>query len=352
MNSELMDEADLIATALAGLKPLGFKATLQKVNPRAAHLQADALARIANGKEHVDVVIEARRHATPATLGAILAQANAQAMAHGKAVILVTDYVTPPVADLLRGAQQQFIDLAGNAYLEAPGWLVFIVGRKPLRTGAPVHAAKGTTPAGMKVAFALLCDQGLVDMPYRAIAQAAGVALGAVPGILADMRETGQIWVVGKVRRLQANKRMLDHWAMVYARTLRPKTLMATYTTEHFRDWEKWTLDPGQVKWGAEPAAALLTHHLRPGVLTLYTEKLPVKLMIDQRLKPVHTPVYVALVEVRKPFWGPTLAAGPREDTVPPVLIYADLLATGDARCIETAQKVYDDYLAQFLPAA
>ena len=347
-----MNEAKLIAAALAGLAPLGLKATLQKGNIRAARPEADAFARIAKGKIHVDVVIEAKYTATPATLGAILAQAKAQALAHDKPVILVTDYVTPPVADRLRADQQQFIDVAGNAYLEAPGWFVFVVGRKPVRTGAPTHAAKGATPAGLKVAFALLCDPTLVDAPHRTIALAAGVALGAVPGILADMRETGQLWVVGKVRRLQANKRMLDHWAMMYARTLRPKTLTAIYTTEDFQDWEKWTLDPRHVKWGAEPAAALLTRYLRPGILTLYTEKLPVKLLIDQRLKPVHAPTDAALVEVRKPFWGATLAAGPREDTVPPVLIYADLLATGDARCIETAQKVYDDYLAQFLPAA
>lgn len=347
-----MNEADLIAAALAGLAPLGFKATLQKGNIRAARPEADAFARIAKGKAQVDVVIEAKRTATPATLGAILAQAKAQALAHDKPVILVTDYVTPPVADRLRADRQQFIDVAGNAYLEAPGWFVFVVGRKPVRTGAPTHAAKGATPAGLKVAFALLCDPALVDAPHRTIALAAGVALGAVPGILADMRENGELVVVGKVRRLQANKRMLDHWAMMYARTLRPKTLMATYTTEHFRDWEKWTLDPKQVKWGAEPAAALLTRYLRPGILTLYTEKLPVKMMIDQRLKPVHAPTEQAMIEVRKPFWGETLAAGPRKDTVPPVLIYADLLATGDARCIETAQKVYDDYLAQFLPAA
>ena len=62
-----MNEADLIATALAGLTPLGLKATLQKGNPRAAHPRADAFARIAKGKAHVDVVIEAKRNATPAT---------------------------------------------------------------------------------------------------------------------------------------------------------------------------------------------------------------------------------------------------------------------------------------------
>ena len=346
-----MNDADIIATALAGLTPLGLKATLQRGILRVAQPRADAFARIAKGKVHVNVVIEAKRTATPATLGAMMEQAKAQALAHGKPVILVTDYVTPPVADRLRLAQQQFIDVAGNAYLEAPGWFVFVVGRKPVRTGAPRHAAKGATPAGMKVAFALLCDPALADAPHRTIALAAGVALGAVPGILADMRETGQLFVVGKVRRLQANKRMLDHWAMVYARTLRPKTLMATYTAPNFGEWQTWTLDPTHMKWGAEPAAALLTGYLRPGILTLYTEKLPARFIHDQRLTRAHVLANTTLVEVRKPFWGETLVAGPREDTVPPVLVYADLLATGDARCIETAQQVYEEYLARLLPA-
>ena len=120
-----MNETDLIAFALAGLTPLGFNATVQKGNIRATRPEVDAFARIAKGKVQLDVVIEAKRAATPATLGAILAQTKAQALAHGKPVILVTDYVTPPVADRLRAEEQQFIDLAGNAYLEAPGWFVF-----------------------------------------------------------------------------------------------------------------------------------------------------------------------------------------------------------------------------------
>jgi Transcriptional regulator, AbiEi antitoxin, Type IV TA system len=33
---------------------------------------------------------------------------------------------------------------------------------------------------------------------------------------------------------------------------------------------------------------------------------------------------------------------------VPPVLVYADLLATGDGRCMETAQMVYDRTLLDF----
>lgn len=31
--------------------------------------------------------------------------------------------------------------------------------------------------------------------------------------------------------------------------------------------------------------------------------------------------------------------------TAPPLLVYADLLSTGDQRCIETANIIYDKYL-------
>ena len=37
------------------------------------------------------------------------------------------------------------------------------------------------------------------------------------------------------------------------------------------------------------------------------------------------------------------------KDVTPALLTYADLLATGDQRNIETAKIIYDQYLAQFI---
>ncbi len=34
---------------------------------------------------------------------------------------------------------------------------------------------------------------------------------------------------------------------------------------------------------------------------------------------------------------------------VPPLLIYADLMATGDARVIEAAEIIYDNYLTRLI---
>jgi len=342
-------EATLLDRAAQALKGHGLAVAVQKEPRTGRHLRADAWLRVGKGKAHVDYVVEAKRTVTPATLGAAVMQLRHIADAAGRPPLLVADYLTPPIADQLRANQQQFADTAGNAYLEGPAFLVYVTGRKP-KEGKVTRPNKTFTATGLKVLFALICDPELADAPHRTIAAAAAVALGAVPAALADLQQLGKLLVATK-RRLNGDKRLLDEWALAYARALRGKTLLATYVAQKFDTWQKWELDPAQARWGGEPAAHLLVQYLRPGVLTIYTEKLPPRLMVEQRLVKAGRMAQEHLVEVRKPFWGETLRTEGRVDTVPPALVYADLLATGDGRCIETAQMVYEQYLAGLFPA-
>lgn len=345
-------KTDLIDHAAAALEPLGLALQKMKQPSGIPQLPADAWARVARGREHIDYLAEARRTVTPATLGALLMQLRHMAEAAGRPALLVTDYVTPQVAETLRTQHQQFVDAAGNAYLEGPGLFVYVTGRKLRERHTTPRGNKMFATAGLKVLFALLCDPALADAPYRGIAAAAGVALGAVPAALADLRQARHLIETDKVRRLLATKRLLDEWALAYAHTLRAKTLLKTYVAPNFGTWADWRLDPEQARWGGEPAANLLVRYLRPGVLTIYADKLPPRLIVEQRLVLAGPLVEANLLELRKPFWGLTLRVEGRPDTVPLPLVYADLLATGDGRCIETAQMVYDEYLARLLPAA
>lgn len=345
-------ETELIDRATQGLRDLGLKVVVLKEPRGAGALRADAWLRIGKGKETTDYLVETKRVVTPATLGATLAQLRDQAAAAKRPALLIADYLTPPVAEKLREQQQQFADAVGDAYLEGPALFVYVVGRKPPGEQARTRTAKTFTANGLKVLFALLCDPALAAEPHRTIAAAAGVALGAVPALLAALREAGHLLTAERHRRLNATKRLLDEWALAYARLLRPKTITATYTTPHFEAWKDWKIHPDQARWGGEPAAHLLVRHLKPGVLTLYADKLPPKLMIEKRIVPTGALALPPYLEVRKPFWGETLLTGVPGNTVPPVLVYADLLATGDGRCIETAQMIYDAYLAELHPAA
>ncbi len=51
-------------------------------------------------------------------------------------------------------------------------------------------------------------------------------------------------------------------------------------------------------------------------------------------------------VEILKAFWDVENEKN-RTDIVNPILIYADLMATGDPRNIETAEIIYEQELAQ-----
>jgi len=337
--------------ATRALRDLGLEVAILKKPRGAGAVRADAWLRIGKGKKTTDYLVETRRAVTPAALGATVVQLRDRAAAANRPALLITDYLTPPVAERLRELRQQFADAAGNAYLEGPALLVYVVGRKPPPARARTTAAKTFTANGLKVLFALLCDPPLAAAPHRTIAAAAGVALGAVPAVLRDLQEAGHLLIAEKNRRLNTTKRLLDEWALAYARLLRPKTKTATYNTPHFDTWKDWQIDPDQAQWGGEPAAHLLVRHLKPGVLTLYAERLPPKLVLEQRLVPAGLPSSTPHLEVRKPFWGKALVADTRANTVPPVLVYADLLATGDGRCIETAQMIYDRYLARLFRA-
>lgn len=346
-----IDEAGHLAGAKAALERAGLRVAPFRAPAGIPKTWADAWWRIGRGKDGEGYLVEVKRRVTAGTVGGVMAQLRDRAAHAGLPTLLLTDYVTPPVAGLLREREQAFVDLAGNAYLAGPGHYVYVIGQRPKARAVATHGGGTLTTNGLKVLFALLCDTALADAPQRRIAAAADVALGAVPGILKDLQAAGHLVALGQRRHFRASKRLLDDWAQAYARRLRPKTLVATYETERFDLWRDWPLQPDDVRWGAEPAAALLTDYLRPGVLTLYTERLPQRLILEQRLRQADRVGAQRHLEVRRPFWGTMAVEPPRPDVVHPVLVYADLLATGDGRCLETAQMLYEAHLARLLPA-
>ena len=352
MEDHFANDAALMEDAAAALVRLGLEAVILAQNVRLPRLELDGLMRVGKGDAQITYAVEAKRNLTPATLGAATAQLRLAAEATGHPGLLVTHCLSTPMAERLRAFNQPFADAAGNAYLEGPGLLVYVTGRKLEAEPAMAATSRAFSTSGLKVQFALICDPALADAPLRAIAAAAGVALGGVPAVLADLQRSGALLVQGKKRRLNATRRLLDDWALDYARRLRPKTLLKTYTSPDFDGWESWSIDPTHALWGGEAAARLLVQDLRPGVLTLYAEKMPARPMVEQRMTPISaTLAQQRVIELRRPFWG-KLPTAELPGSVPPALVYADLLATGDSRCLETAEMIYDRYLARLFPAA
>lgn len=338
----------LLATALETAKALGLTVTTVQTDPKLGRGHADALVRIGRGDgDEALYAVEVRQGLRPATLGATLIQLERL----GQQALLVTDYVTPPLADALRARRVAFLDAAGNAYIDHPGLLVWVKGHKPVAKQVTPQWGRAFQPTGLQVLFTLLCNPETINRPYRELATMAGVAHGTVGWVIPDLQRQGFLAeLTGKrhARRLFQLDRLLAQWVDAYARLLRPRMLIGRYYVPRLEGWRDWPLAQHGALWGGEPAAALLTNYLRPGELTIYAEKLPGMLAAEQKFLKHPAPGQTAAVEVRRRFWN--FQGDPAHlGVTPPVLIYADLLATGDARCIETAKLIYDADVARLL---
>lgn len=93
---------------------------------------------------------------------------------------------------------------------------------------------------------------------------------------------------------------------------------------------------------GGEVAAGKLTGYLKPVRITLYLDGKADELILANRLRPDLN----GAIELLEAFWT-TDEMGHRNDVAPPLLVYADLMASSDPRNIEAAKMIRANELAQ-----
>jgi hypothetical protein len=259
-----------------------------------------------------------------------------------KTHILVANYINPNLAERLKKFGIQFMDCAGNAYLNTGATFLYVKGNKldNIVNDPPTRLFK---PGGLQVLFVLLCNPDWVRAPYREIATKAEVALGTVAWAIKDLQAQGYIIEpVKKTRRLVKREALLRLWLVGYEQLLRPRLFIKRYHAEKL-DW--WmAVNPGQGLWGGEVAAYKMTKYLKPEIITLYAPKLPDALLIKNRLRLDPK----GEIEVIEPFWNFEYPEK-KDDIVPPLLVYADLMVRADGRITETAKLVYEQYLARYI---
>lgn len=335
-------ELVLVERALDTLRNLGVEAHIDCQQPAATDRRVDYTATLRCGAKRAPFQIEAKRALRPGTLGPVLLRLQGLK----PPALLLTDYVTPQMAKMLRDAGIAFADTAGNAYLEFAGNIIYVTGNAPeqrLRAEKVVRAFQAT---GLRVVFTLLCAPELITRPTRELAAMLGVANGTVGRVIDDLAHLGFVTTMGRRdRRLHNLKGLLERWVMMYPVHLRPTLLRRRLTTDKPDWWKNEKFDPRHVVLGGEPAADRLTRYLKPGIVTLYVRGAPRPLNeIIARHRLRTDPA--GEVEVLEIFW-PAEIATELPGLAPTPLIYADLLATGDARRFEAAKLVYDEYLAR-----
>ena len=309
--------------------------------------RVDAIVNVGGAEDANTYAVEIKRYLTTAKLG-LAAEQLKDTPYKG---MLVTDYVNPKMADRLKEMELAFIDLVGNAYLNEPPIFVYIKGYRPTEKkllGTTQKPTRAFQPTGLKMLFGLLTNPELLHAPYRDIAEATDVALGTVGWVFTDMREHGFLFEgKGRERRLTQKRRLIEEWVAAYPEKLRPKLRLGRFKAPTPHWWKDVNLEFHNAQWGGEVAAAKVTHYLKPEKTVIYADAVPARFIVENQLRTDPE----GDIEILKRFWNTqqlrevTMKADAPPDIAPPLIVYADLMATADDRNVETAKMIYDQFL-------
>ncbi|MDZ7766624.1 MAG: type IV toxin-antitoxin system AbiEi family antitoxin [Melioribacteraceae bacterium] len=262
-------------------------------------------------------------------------------------LIIVTEYIFPTIAAEFREKGIQYIDTAGNIYINQLPLYIERTGRKPKEIPKRKKMKRFLKPAGMQLVYTLLCNPGIENLPYRKLAEKADVANGTVGWVMNDLKELGYLLDKKNERRLIKKDELLMRWVEEYPLQLKSKNLIGRYTTEKTNWWKEAQTDYPDITWGGEVAANILTDFLRPQNKTIYVKGNAHNILIAKyKLRKDEE----GEIEIVNKFWNFKEEERYKvKGIVNPILVYADLIATGDTRNIKIAEEIFEDEIKRYL---
>lgn len=284
---------------------------------------------------------------TPLVADLVIHQIRTSAAPQNSKPLLVSHYISPKMAALMKQKDIEYVDCAGNLYLNRLPLYIEIGGQK--HTPKAPGADRLFRPAGLKLVYQLLRNRQAVNATYRALADDSGIALGAIGSLFAELEKRGSLVTTESgERRLQAIEELLQRWQLGYIETLRPKLVLQRcqlapgYSVNQIVDRLKQFNAGRQVLIGGELGAALLTGGFQPRGAVLYLDAaLQLKTMLQLQL----TPDPKGQVTLLEPFGRQCSWSGWQPEGVTladPLLTFAELYGTATD---QVADKLYHQYL-------
>jgi len=257
--------------------------------------------------------------------------------------MLVAYKIYPALKKQLQEHNIPYLEANGNFYLKTADKWLWIEANKPLKT-EQTKGNRAFTKTGLKVVFEFMHNPELLNETYRLISEKTGTSAGNVTHIINSLKSDNFLLTIDKqtvkIRDFQA---LLIKWAEAYEHTLKPSLKVGSFRfvkEDDFYKWQEIVLETDKTLWGGEPAGDLLTNHLRPEILTLYTKEQRNDLMKKYRLIPDAS----GNVQIYKEFWN-IAHSNTSLSVVSPLLVYADLMNHKNKRNRETAQMIYEKYI-------
>lgn len=337
-----MKEEQILPPALTRFTEItGVEARILKTS-EGKKTSFDAILEISRGQQSYILEVDVKSEIRTASLSNIV---NKQKATDGK-LLMVSSYIPAPMKDELKAHGISYIEGSGNCYIETRGIYVYVNDQKIPRLKV-AEETKLWTPSGIKFLFAVLMDQELLNSSYRNIAYTAGVALGNIGSFINELKREGYVIVGTRQKQetllLENQTMLIEKWADMYRSILRPKQLVGKFrfnNSEERSNWNNQVAADLGIYWGAETAGAILTKYLSPQIYTIYFNGDRFELMRKLKIVPDQN----GEVELLRPFWNEEVFST-GDNTVPPLLAYAELISSFDSRNRETAVRIKEQYV-------
>ncbi len=266
--------------------------------------------------------------------------------ARGGDWILFAPEISGPTGQHLAAHGVHYVDLQGNCRLRlGDQYLALIEGRRAPRVSA---RDKGMRLPGYQTIFALLAKPSLVREPLRTIAEEAEVSRQAVVDALARLvhdralshTKRGYLWSP------QGWSDAVDRWAVGYHDAVRPQLIVGRF---HAPEQDPSALEErlrpaldtcGPWRWGGAAAAWRVAPHYRGDKTVVHLQEVPSDLPRRLRVVPGRDGPLVILRAL-----GGVSFLGTTEDTVHPLLAWAELLVENHDRAFEGAAELREKAL-------
>lgn len=316
----------------------------------AEHAWHDAIVEVRSSTGTDRYAAETVTGVTTTTLPAVRSRLERVRAKTGLPPLLLTDYVTPAVAESLIDHGTAFVDGAGNVHLDGAAAYVVILGRPRSQKSR----TSGFTPIELELIFALLAEPRLLGAPVREVSERTGISTGKVSALLAALVDQGYLGQRGATGRrrlliLQEPERLLERWEFGYLEALRPRLSPSSWRLPPgvaFDHISQMARDEPSTLIGGEHAADALTGFLKPATWTLHVPPGTQKRTATRlRLAPSRGRSEVTLIDRFQPRVDahpddPTPSVEPHSPHAHPILVRAELLAGGSDRLREVADRL------------
>jgi hypothetical protein len=260
--------------------------------------------------------------------------------------ILFADFINPVMAGKLRRRSISFVDCAGNASIKGKPFELYVKGKKSTQLRSKRVRGRAFNAAGLKLIFAIFNQPQFLHASYRDISNKVNIALGSVGPVIDDLYASGYILDDGE-RRLVNKKRLYERWVDGYLEKLRPKQILACYTSDDADWWKKANPADFHGLWGGEVVVAKSTPFMAPETISLY---------FSSDIKQKKFADYYGLREdaegeicMYRNFWSPSYAGDDNVAGLSPMIVYADIVDAINPGSWDVAKTFYGETIAQLL---